>query len=225
MTLKITDECINCDVCEPVCPNQAIFMGETIYEIDPSRCTECVGHFDTPQCVTLCPVDCIPVDDTRPETRDQLLRKYEQLTRAAGKSLAIALLGLSSLFGSLTLPALLLPASAEAAMAHAAPRPGWLQRGKASFYASHFAGKRTASGEHHDPDELTAAHRTLPFGTRVRVTNPRNGRSVVVTINDRGPFHGKRIIDVSRAAARKLGLIKAGVGDVTLSHPDSRQPH
>ena len=61
MALLITDECINCDVCEPECPNQAIYMGKEIYEIDPHKCTECVGHFDEPQCVQVCPVACIPV--------------------------------------------------------------------------------------------------------------------------------------------------------------------
>jgi ferredoxin len=60
MALIITDECINCDVCEPECPNEAIYQGAEIYEIDPSKCTECVGHYDTPQCVEVCPVDCIP---------------------------------------------------------------------------------------------------------------------------------------------------------------------
>ena len=62
MALMITDECINCDVCEPECPNQAIYLGEEIYEIDPARCTECVGHFDEPQCVQVCPVACIPLN-------------------------------------------------------------------------------------------------------------------------------------------------------------------
>ena len=62
MALMITDECINCDVCEPECPNDAISMGEFIYIIDPRRCTECVGHFETSQCVEVCPVDCIPLD-------------------------------------------------------------------------------------------------------------------------------------------------------------------
>ena len=57
MALKITEECINCDVCEPVCPNQAIYMGEQIYEINPNLCTECVGHFEIPQCVDICPID------------------------------------------------------------------------------------------------------------------------------------------------------------------------
>ena len=75
MSLKITDECINCDVCEPVCPNQAIYQGEEIYEIDPGLCTECVGHFDKPQCQTVCPVACIPLDPcllyTSPSPRDR----------------------------------------------------------------------------------------------------------------------------------------------------------
>jgi ferredoxin len=79
MALLITDECINCDVCEPECPNQAIYLGEHIYEIDPNRCTECVGHFDTPQCVQVCPVSCIPINPQRVETRGQLQAKYEAL--------------------------------------------------------------------------------------------------------------------------------------------------
>jgi ferredoxin len=79
MALMITDECINCDVCEPECPNQAIYQGEEIYEIDPKRCTECVGHFDEPQCVQVCPVDCIPLNPDSPETKQQLLLKYQHL--------------------------------------------------------------------------------------------------------------------------------------------------
>ena len=81
MALKITDECINCDVCEPACPNAAISMGAEIYEIDPSRCTECVGHHDEPECVALCPVDCIPPDPEHRETRETLMRKYLRLQR------------------------------------------------------------------------------------------------------------------------------------------------
>jgi len=77
MSLLITDECINCDVCEPECPNDAISQGEEIYVIDPTRCTECVGHFDQPQCVEVCPVDCIPVGVV--ETREQLQLRYEAL--------------------------------------------------------------------------------------------------------------------------------------------------
>lgn len=83
MALMITDACINCDVCEPACPNQAISMGPAIYEIDPDRCTECVGHFEEPQCVVLCPVACIPVDPARVETREQLQARYERLTGPA----------------------------------------------------------------------------------------------------------------------------------------------
>ncbi|MCX7557350.1 YfhL family 4Fe-4S dicluster ferredoxin [Xanthomonadaceae bacterium JHOS43] len=80
MALLINDLCVNCDVCAPVCPNNAITQGETIYEIAPSRCTECVGHFDTPQCIEVCPVECILVDPDHPETRDDLLLKYQRLT-------------------------------------------------------------------------------------------------------------------------------------------------
>lgn len=81
MSLKILDTCVNCDVCEPVCPNQAISMGEEYYLIDPSRCTECVGHFDEPQCVEVCPVECIITDPERVESRDILEGRYEALTR------------------------------------------------------------------------------------------------------------------------------------------------
>ena len=80
MALKITHECINCDVCEPECPNDAIFQGIEIYQIDPNLCTECVGHFDKPQCVAVCPVDCIPLDPEHPETQEQLQEKYRRLT-------------------------------------------------------------------------------------------------------------------------------------------------
>lgn len=78
MALMITDECINCDVCEPECPNEAISQGDSIYEIDPNKCTECVGHYDAPQCVEVCPVDCIPVGIE--ETHDQLMDRYLHLT-------------------------------------------------------------------------------------------------------------------------------------------------
>ena len=80
MSLFITDECINCDVCEPECPNEAIYQGAEIYEIDPKKCTECVGHFDEPQCVAVCPVDvCLP-DPNNVETREELYEKYRRLT-------------------------------------------------------------------------------------------------------------------------------------------------
>ncbi len=80
MALLITDECINCDVCEPECPNSAITQGEEIYIIDPKLCTECVGHYDEPQCVEVCPVDCIPKDPENEETEEVLRAKYEHLT-------------------------------------------------------------------------------------------------------------------------------------------------
>ena len=80
MALIITDECINCDVCEPDCPNDAISMGPVIYVIDPERCTECVGHFETSQCVEVCPVDCIPPDPSRLESQEALMAKYQKLT-------------------------------------------------------------------------------------------------------------------------------------------------
>ena len=80
MALMITDECINCDVCEPVCPNKAIYQGEDYYHINPDLCTECVGHFDEPQCQQVCPVDCIPLDPKHVETRTELQAKYKKLT-------------------------------------------------------------------------------------------------------------------------------------------------
>jgi len=82
MALMITDECINCDVCEPECPNDAISLGQEHYVIEPSRCTECVGHYDEPQCVQVCPVACIPNDPRRAESRDQLWVKFTALARA-----------------------------------------------------------------------------------------------------------------------------------------------
>lgn len=79
MSLKINELCVNCDVCEPVCPNKAISMGPEIYLIDPALCTECVGHFDEPQCVVVCPVECIDPDPEHPETHPQLLAKLAAL--------------------------------------------------------------------------------------------------------------------------------------------------
>jgi ferredoxin len=81
MSLLITDECINCDVCEPECPNGAITMGEEIYQINPDLCTECVGHFETSQCVDVCPVDCIILDTNHAESKEELQRKYQELIR------------------------------------------------------------------------------------------------------------------------------------------------
>ena len=103
-----------------------------------------------------------------------------------------------------------------AACARRAPAPAHptnVYRGMASWYDEP---QMTASGERFNPNALTAAHRTLPFGTRVRVINTRNGRSVIVRINDRGPYSHKRIIDLSKAAARQLGMIDAGVAPVEI---------
>ncbi|EIJ41260.1 hypothetical protein BegalDRAFT_0340 [Beggiatoa alba B18LD] len=81
MALLITDECINCDVCEPECPNGAISEGDEIYVINPNACTECVGHYDTPQCIDVCPVDCIITNPSFIETKDDLYLKYQQLIK------------------------------------------------------------------------------------------------------------------------------------------------
>jgi len=86
MALIITDECINCDVCEPECPNEAIFLGPEIYEINPDKCTECVGHFDEPQCVQVCPVSCIPVRPDFIESREQLLSRFRSLQSATSSA-------------------------------------------------------------------------------------------------------------------------------------------
>ncbi len=100
--------------------------------------------------------------------------------------------------------------------------------GNVSWYGAQFHGRRTASGETFDMNKLTAAHRTLPFGTRVLVENPKTGQSVVVKVNDRGPFSARRVLDVSREAARRLGILLGGtafmnctVVDVSEAGPDS----
>jgi ferredoxin len=79
MALMITEECINCDVCEPECPNGALSQNDEIYVIDPAKCTECVGHFDSPQCMEVCPVDCIVQDPAHVENKEQLLAKLDNL--------------------------------------------------------------------------------------------------------------------------------------------------
>ena len=96
------------------------------------------------------------------------------------------------------------------------PRVRSVSTGEASWYGPGFYGNRTANGEVFRPGTLTAAHRTLAFGTKVRVTNLWNGRSTVVRINDRGPFHGNRVIDLAHGAARELGVIASGVANVKL---------
>lgn len=94
--------------------------------------------------------------------------------------------------------------------------PGARQVGVASYYADRFEGRRTASGERYDDDKLTAAHRTLPLGTRVRVTEHESGRSVIVKVNDRGPYVAGRAIDLSKRAGERLGMTEEGLADVTI---------
>ncbi|MES2986498.1 MAG: septal ring lytic transglycosylase RlpA family protein [Pseudomonadota bacterium] len=113
--------------------------------------------------------------------------------------------------------AMMLAAALGACTASYARAPALeISTGTASFYADRFTGKRTANGELYDPEAFTAAHRSLPFGTHVRVTDLASGRSVIVRVNDRGPWGNGRLIDISRAAARELGLIQRGHGRVEL---------
>lgn len=109
-----------------------------------------------------------------------------------------------------------LPVASGASSADDTPEVVQVLEGEASWYGRKFQGRLTASGERFDMNGLTAAHRSLPFGTRVRVVNETNGRSVVVTVNDRGPYIGKRIIDLSRKAAEAIGLRSRGVAVVRL---------
>ena len=103
-----------------------------------------------------------------------------------------------------------------------APPRGVQQRGKASFYAKRFHGRKTASGERFDMYAMTCAHRTLPFGTRVRVARVDDGRSIVVRVNDRGPYSRGRIIDLSYAGAQALGMVREGVIPVILTVLDCK---
>jgi len=108
------------------------------------------------------------------------------------------------------------PASAPAAPAAAAAAAA-TETGKLAWYGKKFAGRKTASGEAFNPEALTMAHKTLPFGTLVKVTNPKNGKSVTLRVNDRGPTQADRVGDVSYAAARRLGMLKSGVIDAEMT--------
>ena len=124
----------------------------------------------------------------------------------------------------MVLAGIVLASTVEVSLADIVPNVGYQiksddtksYRGLASYYADKYQGRRTSSGEVFDQQKLTAAHKSLPFGTKLKVTNPDNGRSVVVTINDRGPFVRGRVIDLSKAAASKIGLISKGVGTVVI---------
>ncbi|GAA4352662.1 septal ring lytic transglycosylase RlpA family protein [Hymenobacter saemangeumensis] len=113
-------------------------------------------------------------------------------------------------------PSLLLVFSLALLSACGGSKNAFTQSGQGSYYADKFKGKATASGVPYRPGKMTAAHNTLPFGTKIKVTNVKNGRSVKVTVNDRGPHVKGRIVDVSRKAARKLDLVDAGVVPVQL---------
>ena len=108
-------------------------------------------------------------------------------------------------------------ASAAASAPPAAANAMASESGKIAWYGGKFAGRKTASGEVFNPEALTMAHKTLPFGTRVKITNPKNNKSVTVRVNDRGPTQADRVGDVSQAAARKLGMVKSGVIEAELS--------
>jgi rare lipoprotein A len=99
-------------------------------------------------------------------------------------------------------------------------RPAILGEGMASYYGAELAGNRTASGERFNPNALTAAHRTLPLGTRLRVTNKANGKSVIVRVNDRGPFAKGRILDLSRAAAERISMVRSGTARISIARAD-----
>jgi rare lipoprotein A len=124
----------------------------------------------------------------------------------------------------MVLAGVVLASTVEVSLADIVPNVGYqvksndtkTYRGLASFYADKYQGRRTSSGEVFDQQKMTAAHKSLPFGTKLKVTNPDNGRSVVVTINDRGPFVRGRVLDLSKAAASKIGLVSKGVGTVVI---------
>ena len=124
---------------------------------------------------------------------------------------AIFLLGAS---GTVAQPA---AASAAASAPPATASAAASETGKIAWYGRKFAGRKTASGEAYNPEALTMAHKTLPFGTRVKITNPKNNKSVTVRVNDRGPTQADRVGDVSYAAARQLGMLKSGVIEAELA--------
>ena len=134
-----------------------------------------------------------------------------------------SLLLLSSLclfaYAAIAVPGAISPASRDRPHATASPTPAVGKRdqhGKVSWYGRAFAGRKTASGERFDPAALTMAHRTLPLGAIVEVTNDANGKRVRVRVNDRGPYCGGRVADLSRAASKRLGFIDKGVTDATI---------
>jgi rare lipoprotein A len=144
----------------------------------------------------------------------------------------VGLLGVSSMapgraicgVGAATAQTTPAPAPAAPAKGHLSGAVGEIQTGLASYYGQRFHGRRTASGQRLDNDAMTTAHRTLPFGTKVRVTNVKTGQSAVLRVNDRGPAQPHRILDVSRAAAQQLGFIRAGRTEVKLEVIEAANP-
>jgi len=129
---------------------------------------------------------------------------------------AMCTLSMATAMAQTAAPAASAPAAAPAA-APATATATAVESGKLAWYGRKFAGRKTASGEAYNPDALTMAHKTLPFGTRVKVTNPKNKKSVTVRVNDRGPTQADRIGDVSLAAAKQLGMVRSGVIDAELA--------
>lgn len=146
----------------------------------------------------------------------QIRGRWVRATAAAATALALCAFADASTPSTSLTDELSATADAEDAVFASEAELQLIGSGRASYYADKFDGRRTANGEIFDQDELTAAHRTLPMGSLVKVTCEKTGRSVTVRVNDRGPFTGSRVIDVSKAAARELGMINAGLTEVTL---------
>ena len=136
------------------------------------------------------------------------------MTFSIGRSALAAAIFLLGASGAVAQPA---AASAAASAPPATASAAASETGKIAWYGRKFAGRKTASGEAFNPEALTMAHKTLPFGTRVKITNPKNNKSVTVRVNDRGPTQADRVGDVSYAAARKLGMLKSGVIEAELA--------
>jgi len=134
-----------------------------------------------------------------------------------GLTAAFLALSASSVLAQATSAPAPVSAPVSASKTGAAASAGVTESGKIAWYGNKFAGRKTASGEAFNPQALTMAHKTLPFGTRVKITNPKNSKSVTVRVNDRGPTAPDRVGDVSNAAARKLGMIKSGVIEADLA--------
>lgn len=145
------------------------------------------------------------------------VRPRSKISKSVARSLFLSVLSSTLWLGGCAAPSAHDPiGSLLSTLPNGAPDAQVIDQGLASWYGERFHGRRTASGEPFNMRDLTAAHKTLPFGTRVRVRNVNNGREVVVRINDRGPFSPKRVIDLSHAAASALDMLRSGVVSVQL---------